>query len=97
MPGTGDTTAFTPGLGSGGRGHKLKVRKESQIIAGVKKARRVHVRLQRGNPDPVWEMMVGWHHRLNGHEFELLWEMLKDREACGAAVHGVPKSLDVTE
>ena len=25
--------------------------------------------------------MVGWHHRLNGHEFEQLQEMMKDREA----------------
>ena len=25
--------------------------------------------------------MVGWHQRLNGHEFEQLWEMVKDREA----------------
>ena len=25
--------------------------------------------------------MVEWHHRLNGHEFEQLQEMVKDREA----------------
>ena len=36
--------------------------------------------------------MVGWHHRLNGHEFEQLQEIVKDREACHAAVHGVVKS-----
>ena len=25
--------------------------------------------------------MVGWHHRLNGHEFlSKLWEMVKDKE-----------------
>ena len=30
--------------------------------------------------------MVGWHHRLNGHEFE---EMVKDRKVWCAAVHGV--------
>ena len=41
-------SSLTPGLGSGGRGHKLKVRNESQIVAGVKKARRAHVRLRRG-------------------------------------------------
>ena len=31
--------------------------------------------------------MVGWHHQLNGHEFEQ--EMVKDREAWHVAVHRV--------
>ena len=35
---------------------------------------------------------VGWHHWLNGHGFEQAWEMVKDREAWRAAVHGVTKS-----
>ena len=33
-----------------------------------------------------------WHHWLNGHEFEQLWELVMDREAWSAAVHGVTKS-----
>jgi len=36
--------------------------------------------------------MVGWHHRLSGHELNKLWEMVKDREAWRVAVHGVTKS-----
>ena len=35
--------------------------------------------------------MVGWHYRLNGHEFEQT-EILKDRGAWHGAVHGVAKS-----
>ena len=31
--------------------------------------------------------MVGWHHRLDGHEFEQAPELVMDREACSAAVH----------
>ena len=36
--------------------------------------------------------MAGWHHQLDGCEFEL-WELVMDREAWHAAIHGVAKSL----
>ena len=36
--------------------------------------------------------MAGWHHWLNGHEFEHHWELVMDREASGAAVLGISKS-----
>ena len=36
--------------------------------------------------------MVGWHHRLNGHEFDKLQEIVKDKEAQHATVRGVAKS-----
>ena len=36
--------------------------------------------------------MVGWHHRLDGHEFEQLRKLVMDREAWHAAVHGITKS-----
>ena len=36
--------------------------------------------------------MVGWHHRLNGHEFEQTWEIVKDRKAWHATAHGVTKN-----
>ena len=35
--------------------------------------------------------MVGWHHRLNGYEFEQNREIVKDREPWRAAVHWVAK------
>ena len=38
--------------------------------------------------------MVGWHHRLNGHEFEQTLELVLDREAWRAAVHGLTVKHD---
>ena len=38
------------------------------------------------------QQMVGWHHQLNGHEFEQALGVVKDGEDWHATVHGVPKS-----
>ena len=40
--------------------------------------------------------MVGWHHRLNGHEFEQTLGDSEGQKAWRAAVHGVAES-DRTE
>ena len=36
--------------------------------------------------------MIGWNHWLDGHESEQVWDLVMDREAWCAAVHGVTKS-----
>ena len=36
--------------------------------------------------------MAGWHHRLNDMSLGELRELVMDREAWRAEVHGVPKS-----
>ena len=38
--------------------------------------------------------IVGWHHRLNGHEFEQVPGDVKDREAWLAAIHGAAVGHD---
>ena len=42
------------------------------------------------------DKMVGWHHRLNGYEFEQFPDV-KDREAWHAKDHRGRKELDMTE
>ena len=36
--------------------------------------------------------IAGWHHRLDGHEFEQAPELIMEREAWRAAIHGVAES-----
>ena len=36
--------------------------------------------------------MVGWHHQLNGLSLRKLQEIVKDREAWRAVIHGVAKN-----
>ena len=36
--------------------------------------------------------MIGWHHQLSGQELSKIHEIVKDREAWHAAVHGVAES-----
>ena len=36
--------------------------------------------------------MVGWHHRLSGHNLSKLWELVMNRVVWCAAIHGVKKS-----
>ena len=47
---------------------------------------------RQGEKETTENEMVGWHHRLNGHEFEKATGYGKDREAWHAAVHGLTKN-----
>ena len=54
---------------------------------------KIEDRRRRGPQDE----MVGWHHRLNGYEFEQTLGDSEGREACCASVLWGCKELDVAE
>ena len=49
-------------------------------------------RLKAGGEGMTEDEMVGWHHRLDGHEFEQVPRVGDGQGGLGAAVHGVAKS-----
>ena len=59
---------------------------KSRLIGKDPDARRDWGQEEKGTTE---DEMVGWHHELNGHEFE---EIVKDRGAWSAAFHGVTKT-----
>ena len=41
--------------------------------------------------------MVGWHHQLNGHEFEQVRKLVMDRKDWGASVQRVGQNLVIEQ
>ena len=62
---------------------------KSRLIGKAPDTRKDWVQEEKGITE---DELVGWHCRLNGHEFEQALEMVKDREAWHVAVHEVSKS-----
>ena len=46
----------------------------------------------RGEKGTTEDEMAGWHHQLDGMNLSKLRELVMDREAWSAAIHGVAKS-----
>ena len=60
----------------------------SQVLEKTLLLGKIEGRRRKGTEDVIF----GWHHQLNGNEFEQIWEIMKDRETWPDAVHGVTKS-----
>ena len=61
---------------------------EKTLILGIPEGRR-----RRGKKDE----MVGWHHQLNGHEFEQVPGVVDGQESLTAAVYGVAESDTISD
>ena len=72
---------------------KLKLQNFSHLVwrANLPEKARMLGKIE-GKRRRGWHGWDGWHHQLNGHEFEQFWEIVKDSEAWCAAIHGVAKS-----
>ena len=53
---------------------------------------KIEVRRRRGQQRTRWFKMVGWHHQLDGHEFEQALGVGEGQEAWRASVLGVTKN-----
>ena len=62
---------------------------ESQLIGKYPDAGKDSRQEEKGMTE---DEIVEWHHQLQGHEFEQAPDMVKDREAWCAGVHGVTES-----
>ena len=72
---------------------KLKLQYFGHLMQRVNSLEMTLILKESGQEKGVTEdEMVGWHHRLNGHEFEQTLGDNEVREAWSAAVHGVTKS-----
>ena len=64
----------------------IKENKKNAIFSNMDGPKDCHMRWNRS------DKMVGWHHLLDGQEFEQALGVMMDREAWHDVVHGVTKS-----
>ena len=83
---------ISPGISLEGMMLKLKLQSFGHLLWRVDSLEKTLMLGGIGGKRRTEDEMAGWHHWLDGHEFEWTRELVMDREAWRAAIHGVAKS-----
>ena len=85
---------ISPGISLEGMMLKLKLQYFGHLMRRIDSLEKTDAGRDWGQEEKgmTEDEMAGWHHQLDGCDFGELWDLVMDREAWRAVIHGVAKS-----